>query len=186
MRKQNKPLLFLSFKVWITSSALEVFRLSNPHCLPQTVNYSGIQNIVLVPELKIKMAVVFVRGSDCNHSWGETWNYYIISAAIFHDEAPLGFYLEPGLNSPSRSPLTCVYSWSIRRDESHLCFIESTLALFSSVSLQLFSPPAAGRRAASRVRADCLWEATATERSACRWASAAPSWTPKAGWWVET
>lgn len=52
-----------------------------------------------------------------------------------------GFYPEPGLNSGSCSPLTCVYSWRKRRNESHLCFIESTPALFSSVSLQLFSPP---------------------------------------------
>lgn len=67
IKQSTKALLFISFKVWKTSSALEVFRLSNTHCLPQAVNYSGIQNIVLVPEL-IKMAVVFVRGSDCNHS----------------------------------------------------------------------------------------------------------------------
>lgn len=66
-KQSTKALMFISFKVWKTSSALEVFRLSNTHCLPQAVNYSGIQNIVLVPEL-IKMAVVFVRGSDCNHS----------------------------------------------------------------------------------------------------------------------
>lgn len=34
---------------------------------------------------------------------------------------------------------TCVYSWGNRRNESHLCFIESTSALFSSMSLRLFS-----------------------------------------------
>lgn len=69
-KQSPKALLFLSFKAWKTSSALEVFRLSNTHCLPHRVNYLEIQNIVLVPE-HIKMAGVFVRGSDCNRSEGQ-------------------------------------------------------------------------------------------------------------------
>lgn len=67
-KQSTKARLFLSFKiVWKTSSAFEVSRLSNTPCLPTTVNHSEIQNIVLVPEF-IKMALVFVRGSDCNHT----------------------------------------------------------------------------------------------------------------------
>lgn len=79
----------------------------------------------------------------------------------------------------------CLFPGKTDARESWMFHREHPPALFSSISLQR-SPPAAGRPVASRVRADCLWEATATERSACPWASAAPSWIPRVAWWAAT